>query len=619
MNHLESQVTLFRDVTETQTPHFVPLSKALERIKSGRNKQLIDQIREYARKDNKEAANKNKAKLPCVLFSGRFDTEIEIVNQSTGEVTYSKRTDESLTEHSCVVILDYDNIEPHQLKPKLSQDPYILACWTSPSGNGVKALVKIQNGDKHRDHYRSILSHFSKYGELDTSNINPSRVCYESYDPALYINEQSWVWSGLLEEKKPKNNLGSLTIGVYDYDYSKIQPIIKYIRNAMEGERHTKLNKSAYTLGGYIATGYLPKDLSRHILLEEYKKINPEEPLKEAERAVDSGIQAGLLQPIWEFENHEKEFLQEVGESQMDFLSDKGKAIFDLSKWWSGDKPETWTSGWEKLDPYFVHKVPSFNILLAHENIGKTFIVSYLMVAAAINHGWSGAVLAIENQTKWMIRDMMGFAAGKSVKDMDAKEFKFYSEFVMDYFDFIEPDNYSYQEALDMFDNIKSKKSIKQALLDPYNSLIRKGLNAGNPYAYDTEAGARLLNYTRTRELILWLNVHTVSEARRRYHTDGEYAGLVKKPTKGDVEMGQVWQNKADMFMIAHRYVKHQDAGERFTTSLSVEKVKDKYTGGDIHPYGEEFRMRLHDMSYFKCELTGQRAFKPIKPNIQEF
>lgn len=617
MNHLESQVTLFRDVTETQTPHFVPLSKALERIKSGRNKQLIDQIREYARKDNKEAANKNKAKLPCVLFSGKFDTEIEIVNRESGEVTYSKRTDDSLTEHSGVVILDYDNIEPHQLKPKLSQDPYILACWTSPSGNGVKALVKIQNGDKHRDHYRSILAHFSKYGELDTSNINPSRVCYESFDPALYINEQSWVWSGLLEEKKPKNNLGSLTIGVYDYDYSKIQPIIKYIRNAMEGERHTKLNKSAYTLGGYIATGYLPKDLSRHILLEEYKRINPEEPFKEAERAVDSGIQAGLLQPIWEFENHEKEFLQEVGESQMDFVFDYEAVTHELMRVYSGETEETFTTGYENLDPYFIWKRSQFIVNLGNSNVGKTWTAFWMAMCTVVIHGWKWIIFSAENKPKHQIRDLMQMVAQKKLHEMNSHEVRFYNEFVREHFEFVKNDKiYSYQEILDYNDSILSRKHYDYCLIDPYNSLSRKGLNrVGSSHDYDNEAAASMLSWANNRDTGLWLNIHTYTHARRQKDANG-YA---KKPFKDDSEGGGKWDSKSDIFTITHRIVNHQSTEERFITDFSVEKIRDKDSGGDIHPYTDPFRMKMQNGVKFIDYNGGQLPFHPPKPNIQEF
>jgi len=616
MNHLTNKVSIYKDVKETNNPYFITIEEALNRIKDGRVKQLVDQIRADVVKGNKEAANKNKAKLPCVLYSGMFNTEVEVVDSTTGEVKTSKRTDDSITEHSGVVILDYDNIPPHELKPKLSQDPYIFACWTSPSGNGVKALIKIQNGEKHRDHYRSILSHFSKYGELDASNINPSRVCYDSFDPALYINKDSWVYSGLLEEKKSQASLGGVSVGVYEYDYTKLQPIIQYIRNAQEGERHTKLNKAAYTMGGYISSGYLPDKLSRHILLEEYKKVNPEEPLKDAERAIDSGIQSGKLQPLWDFDRHEKEFLEEVGESMMDFLFDYPAVTHELLKIYNGETDETFTTGYSELDPYFIWKRNQFIVNLGNSNVGKTWIAFWMAMCTSAIHGWKWMIFSAENKAKYQIRDLMQMAAQKKIKEMQPHEFKFYNEFVREHFEFIDNGKiYSYNELLDMGDKILGRKHYDYFLIDPWNSLSRKGLNkVGSSHDYDNEAAAKMLSWANNRDTGLWLNIHTYTAARREKDKDG-YA---KKPQKDAAEGGGKWDSKADYFTVTHRIVNHHDVAERFITDFSVEKVRDTDSGGAVHSYVDPFRMKLHYGTKFKDYKTGELPFSPIRANIIE-
>ena len=56
----------------------------------------------------------------------------------------------------------------------------------------MKALIKIADGSKHREHFQSLQEVFP---EIDKSGINPSRVCYESYDPEIYINENSEVFN----------------------------------------------------------------------------------------------------------------------------------------------------------------------------------------------------------------------------------------------------------------------------------------------------------------------------------------------------------------------------------------------------------------------------------------
>jgi hypothetical protein len=55
-----------------------------------------------------------------------------------------------------------------------------------PRGNGLKALLKIADGTKHREHFAALKELFP---DADKSGVNLSRVCYESYDPEIYINE----------------------------------------------------------------------------------------------------------------------------------------------------------------------------------------------------------------------------------------------------------------------------------------------------------------------------------------------------------------------------------------------------------------------------------------------
>jgi len=116
-----------------------------------------------------------KQELPVVCFSGEF----------------SSRADKDLFEHSGFIVLDFDHVDVEATKRSLATDDFIQSCWTSPSGNGVKALVKITNPERHRDHFRALIKYFERtHGlELDESGINESRACFESYDPDLIVKE----------------------------------------------------------------------------------------------------------------------------------------------------------------------------------------------------------------------------------------------------------------------------------------------------------------------------------------------------------------------------------------------------------------------------------------------
>ena len=140
-------MTIFKDIKDIQNPHHITLRTALERIRTGKSKSLIEKVRGVYSTDqhgNPVPDKTAKRELPVVLFSGKFDY----------------RADEGLVEHNGLVILDFDDIPVDIIKPQIAQDKYTYACWISPSGNGLKVLVKIQNPEHHRDHYRAILSHF---------------------------------------------------------------------------------------------------------------------------------------------------------------------------------------------------------------------------------------------------------------------------------------------------------------------------------------------------------------------------------------------------------------------------------------------------------------------------
>jgi len=180
------QVTIFKDIKDTSQPFYRDVSVVLKRIEDGSSKELVKEIRKTK---DKEERNNLKKRLPAICFSGKFN----------------KRNDSSLIEHSGLICLDFDgyklNKEMLQEKERLSKNKFIYSVFISPSGKGLKALVKIPpNVDNHKSYFNSLQKHInSPY--FDTTSKNVSRVCYESYDPLIYIYKNSKVWDKV-EEKE---------------------------------------------------------------------------------------------------------------------------------------------------------------------------------------------------------------------------------------------------------------------------------------------------------------------------------------------------------------------------------------------------------------------------------
>ena len=142
-----NSITIFRNIRDTSTPFFRDLNSILERIKEGKSKDLIKQIRS---EKNKEVRQELKKSLPAICFSG----------------TFNKRSDDSLIEHSGFICLDFDGYKTKKdmtaEKERLSKDKYVYSVFVSPSGNGLKAIIKIPKEPKnHKNYFISLERYFN--------------------------------------------------------------------------------------------------------------------------------------------------------------------------------------------------------------------------------------------------------------------------------------------------------------------------------------------------------------------------------------------------------------------------------------------------------------------------
>ena len=253
-------VTIFKNIRETSTPFYREIDLVIERIREGASKKIVKQIR---LEKNKTERNEIKKSLPAICFSGLFN----------------KRADSSITEHSGYICLDFDGYAKKkdllEEKEKLSKSKFIYAVFVSPSGNGLKALVKIpKDVDNHINYFNSLQSHFnSPYFDKTCKNI--SRVCYESYDPLIYVNQNSSVWDVIaeMEYKEVTVHVDSPTIPITD-ENKIVDILIKWWQKKypmVEGQRNQNLfilamafndygiNKS---LASYVLNGYATNDFS---------------------------------------------------------------------------------------------------------------------------------------------------------------------------------------------------------------------------------------------------------------------------------------------------------------------------------------------------------------------
>lgn len=172
---MEYKISVFKDLLKSKdVPYIVDLEKIIQRIKVGKSITIIDKVRKAP---NKKDADLIKQKLPCILFAGEF----------------SERNGNSLVNHSGLMCVDFDKYENEQVmlehRAILERNPHFLLLFTSPSGNGIKGVVKIPNANKetHPKYFTAFQKEFD-FDYWDKSCSNVDRVCYESYDPDIYVN-----------------------------------------------------------------------------------------------------------------------------------------------------------------------------------------------------------------------------------------------------------------------------------------------------------------------------------------------------------------------------------------------------------------------------------------------
>jgi len=192
-------VTIFKDINEIETPFYRDIESVLHRIRIGKSRDIVDRIRKEFDKDERNLIKKT---LPSICFSGEF----------------SRREDKDIISHSGYICLDFDSFEDdlqiELKKEELKEDAYTYAVFISPSGDGLKVIVRIPPDiDNHKKYFASLETHYD-CSNFDKKCKNVSRVCYESYDPELFINPDSLVWDKIEEEEivSHNNKIGTIIL-----------------------------------------------------------------------------------------------------------------------------------------------------------------------------------------------------------------------------------------------------------------------------------------------------------------------------------------------------------------------------------------------------------------------
>jgi len=315
----------------------------LERIRDGAVKKIIEQLRSELDSNKR---NEIKGSLSAVTFVGSF----------------TKRAKDHLKKSSGLAILDFDKLKDYEsvldLKKKLSEDKFTFAVWISPSGNGLKSLVRIpsiESNDEYCNYYKSIIKYYNwvnkQFGDgvIDTSGKDISRLCFESYDPNIYINSESDLYVDFEQTElvEINNTLGVVTnIPLTDQDQIANRLMIWFKKSYNGVNRNNSFHKLALAFNDFGVERYIAE---KYILANEQKDFDSKEILALINSAYKHTANFGSKQfedksklktisnmvLVGKTNDYIKKTFPEINNDKLDAEIISQKSKIDVNKFWS--------------------------------------------------------------------------------------------------------------------------------------------------------------------------------------------------------------------------------------------------------------------------------------------
>jgi hypothetical protein len=181
-------ISMVEDAYSTATRR-VSVQAIINAVKRGRWQQSVERIRYVyqetlkktgSHEEARKSVEQKKKALPGVTWSG----------------TFSRRGKEYLLKHSGLFCGDIDvdalaGKDLREVRAKLQTSPHVVAFFLSPTGVGLKVIVRVRaDASRHDGSYRAVERHILELVgvQIDESGKDEARLCFVSYDPNAYIN-----------------------------------------------------------------------------------------------------------------------------------------------------------------------------------------------------------------------------------------------------------------------------------------------------------------------------------------------------------------------------------------------------------------------------------------------
>lgn len=534
-----SAVTIFKNIFSKE-PHYISVADALKRIQGGNSKHIVEEVRNTL---DKEKANKVKLNLPSVCFSGKFGAD---------------RKDEQLLEHSGFIVLDFDDVEDLRSKQEdIIQHDFVYACWISPSGKGLKVLIKIAKGEKHREHFQALQEVFP---EIDRSGINVSRVCYESFDADIYINDKAKIFKKV---KKIEQVYEKQQVQI-DYEET-FRKLLKWITNKgdafVTGERNIFIFKLASACCRFGID-----EMSAQSLIGREFLNGSDFTTTECNRAIKSAYKSNaskagsaifdkdvLVDRVSRSEIKVDETMFDENIRPKDVIygvdvKDKAMNLYDngYEKVLGLDIPE--------MDERFKPKRGEIVLLTGIGNYGKSSWKRWYQVFRALKYGEKFATFSPEdNPAEEYYHELVEIVLGcdctpSNINRPNRDTYERAYDFITKHFFYLYPKNAepTPQYIKERFLELIVKENVDGCDIDPFNQLSNNYKDFAGRDKYLEFILTDFQRFAIINQVFFWIVAHPIKMVKA---SNGNYPC----PDVFDIADGSMWNNKMDCILVYHR------------------------------------------------------------------
>lgn len=596
--------TIYKNVYDFKSPFVIDVEKALNRIKNGDSKEQIEKLRSEFDPSKQDSLKKS---LPCVVFSGVFEA----------------RRDDQVTEYSNLMILDFDHIDNiEELKEKLRNFESSVAVWVSPRGEGLKALIRIADGTKHKEHFRALEKIFP---DIDPSGKNISRACFESYDPEIYINFSAKAFDTILVEEIKMEVVTQFTDN--DTVYNNLK---QWLNNKSEafasGNRNNYIYKLAgaccrYGLDHYSAIDFILRDFATSDFSQDEIKL----AVKSAYRGNRMGVASFNNNKLVD-SNTQKEIKIEVLNEGFEEFS---HVIFAQDV--VNEAVNIYNKGYEKLlginapvlDYRYKMKRQEISLITGYGNMGKTTKLLWILLNRSVLYGEKFAVYSPESvPAEEFYLELTEMLAGCDCSAMNPERpsldvFRMYYDFVGEHFFFVYPEKVlpTTTAIKEAFLELIIKFNVDGVVIDPFNQIFHDRKNIQREDFYLEETLADFTKFAQQNNVYF----HIVAHPKGNPEIEG---GDFKEPTMYNVSGGAMWANKMHNILIYHRPYSRSEPDNPIYT-FNADKIKKQKIVGKKGIFQAEYvlKERRYKLPFWDSTLKtfdSNNLYDPLKNNMEK-